>query len=333
MNSHTYVICLLLAICPLTGEAAAAAPPSDQPVIQAATSDSAVQVTAALYVLDLLKIDDAEQTAFVDIAFWLSWRDESLASPSEGFRFYRPTQIWVPNVQVLNSLSLRNRRVDVVEVDANGNATYRRRLVGTISIPRDLSDFPVDTHLLRISLVAGGMRRAAELMIDEQLTGQADNFSIADWDIGEGKAQLANFAAAGESFPMMVYEMEIRRKIGYYIWKVIIPLVMVVMMSWVVFWLDPKQTGPQIGIAATSILTLIAYRFSLGFLVPRLSYLTRLDLFIAGSSILVFAALAEALVTVSVAEERPALVRRIDITARWLAPLTFTLLLLKAFWL
>ena len=47
MNSHTYVICLLLAICPLTGEAAAAAPPSDQPVIQAATSDSAVQVTAA----------------------------------------------------------------------------------------------------------------------------------------------------------------------------------------------------------------------------------------------------------------------------------------------
>jgi hypothetical protein len=215
--------------------------------------EEAVRLSVAIHLLDLLRIDDANQTAFVDFALWVSWQDESLASPGAPARFFRTNQIWVPNLQVMNSLTLTNRRVDVVEVDENGNAHYRRRLVGTISIPRDLSDFPVDQHELRLTVVAGGMTRDVGLVIDERLTGQSDTFSIQEWDVGPGNAEISEFVAAGESFPMLVYEWEVRRKFGYYIWKVIVPLAMVVMMSWVVFWLDPKQAGPQIGIAATAL--------------------------------------------------------------------------------
>jgi hypothetical protein len=295
--------------------------------------EEAVRLSVAIHLLDLLRIDDANQTAFVDFALWVSWQDESLASPGAPARFFRTNQIWVPNLQVMNSLTLTNRRVDVVEVDENGNAHYRRRLVGTISIPRDLSDFPVDQHELRLTVVAGGMTRDVGLVIDERLTGQSDTFSIQEWDVGPGNAEISEFVAAGESFPMLVYEWEVRRKFGYYIWKVIVPLAMVVMMSWVVFWLDPKQAGPQIGIAATSILTLIAYRFTLGFLVPRLSYLTRLDIFITGASLLVFVALVEALATVSIAEDRPTLTRQIDVTSRWLFPAAFAAVTVVSFWL
>jgi hypothetical protein len=301
-----------------------------QPPQQA--GDEAVELNVAIHLLDLLRIDDAEQTAFVDFALWVSWHDESLASPGSPARFFRTNQIWVPNLQVMNSLTLTNRRVDVVEVDESGNAHYRRRLVGTISIPRDLSDFPVDEHRLRLAVVAAGMNRDLEITIDEQLTGQMESFSIQEWDVGPGSAEISAFSAAGESFPMLSYEWGVSRKFGYYFWKVIVPLAMVVMMSWVVFWLDPKQAGPQICIAATSILTLIAYRFTLGFLVPRLSYLTRLDIFITGASLLVFAALVEALATVSLAEERPALSRRIDITSRWLFPAAFVAVTVVSFW-
>jgi hypothetical protein len=132
----------------------------------------------ALHVLDLLKVDDAEQTAFVDFALWLSWEDADLRSPGAGDRFFRPNQIWLPNVQVVNPLSLTNRRVEVVEVDEQGRASYRKRLVGTISIPRDLTDFPIDTHVLQIKAVAAGMNRDVELIIDERLTGQSETFSV-----------------------------------------------------------------------------------------------------------------------------------------------------------
>ncbi len=295
------------------------------------TADEPVTLHVTIHLLDLLRINDAEQTALVDFTLWVSWRDENLASPGAPTRFFRTNQIWVPNLQVMNQFTLANRRVDVVEVDDDGNAQYRRRLVGTISVPRDLSDFPIDEHTMRIAVAALGMSRDVEIVIDERLTGQAESFSIPEWEVGSGEAVLSEYVAAGESFPMLSYEWEVRRKIGYYIWKVIIPLAMVVMMSWVVFWLDPKQAGPQIGIAATSILTLIAYRFTLGFLVPRLSYLTRLDYFIAGASLLVFVALLEALTTVSLAEERPALARRIDVTSRWLFPAAFVALTIASF--
>jgi len=328
---HVLTLGGLLLFAVTSARPATATPIDPQPAPQV-SDEAAVELNVAIHLLNLLRIDDAEQTAFVDFALWVSWHDESLASPGAPARFFRTNQIWVPNLQVVNSLTLTNRRVEVVEVDENGNAFYRRRLVGTISVPRDLSAFPIDEHQLRILIVAGGMSRDVQLVIDRQLTGQSESFSIQEWDVGPGGAEVSEFVAAGERFPALVYEWEVRRKIGYYIWKVIVPLAMVVMMSWVVFWLDPKQAGPQIGIAATSILTLIAYRFTLGFLVPRLSYLTRLDFFITGASLLVFVALVEALATVSLAEERPALARRIDITSRWLFPVAFVAVTVVSFW-
>ena len=327
MKSLSCIVSLFLLTIATPVSATATLEP--QPAQQIAAKPVVLNVT--IHLLDLRQVNDAEQTAFVDFALWVSWRDESLASPGAPVRFFRTNQIWVPNLQVINSLTLTNRRVDVVEVDEDGNAHYRRRLVGTVSVPRDLSDFPIDEHTMRITVVAVGMSRDVEIVIDERLTGQSETFSIPEWDVGLGEAVLSEFVAAGESFPMVSYELEIDRKIGYYIWKVIIPLAMVVMMSWAVFWLDPKQAGPQIGIAATSILTLIAYRFTLGFLVPRLSYLTRLDFFITGASLLVFAALLEALTTVSLTERRPTLARRIDVTSRWLFPALFVALTIVSF--
>jgi len=44
------------------------------------------------------------------------------------------------------------------------------------------------------------------------------------------------------------------------------------------------------GVGATAVLTLIAYRFTLDSLIPRVSYLTRLDIFILGATVLVLLA-------------------------------------------
>ena len=41
-----------------------------------------------------------------------------------------------------------------------------------------------------------------------------------------------------------------------YISKIILPLLLIVGMSWLVFWIDPELAGPQISIAVTPMLTL-----------------------------------------------------------------------------
>lgn len=94
-----------------------------------------------------------------------------------------------------------------------------------------------------------------------------------------------------------------------------------------VFWIDPQESGTQISAAITTMLTLIAYRFAVGNDIPRVSYLSRLDYFILGSTFLVFTSLIEVVVTSTYGRigqlDRA---RSIDRWARILFPLIFVLI-------
>ena len=93
----------------------------------------------------------------------------------------------------------------------------------------------------------------------------------------------------------------VRRHIVYHLWKKIVVRSLIVCMSWAVFWIDPAQLGAQIGVASTSMLTLIAFLFALGRVLPPVSYLTRMEHLIFGSVLLVFLAFVEAITTCSLA--------------------------------
>jgi hypothetical protein len=213
---------------------------------------------------------------------------------------------------------------------------YRQRFFGEISSPTDLADFPFDDQLLRIQVVAGGFTPdEVELVIEKPRTGRSTRLSVVDWQVGEVRAKNVTFEYMADHriFPSFVVELPATRYTGYYIWKVILPLVMVVFMSWTVFWIDPSLPAPQIGVATTSILTLIAYQFVLGRLVPELSYLTRLDLFTVGSTVLVFLALVEVVTTTAMASRgKPAVAVTIDRWARFVFPAAFLIVVIVSFW-
>jgi hypothetical protein len=122
--------------------------------------------------------------------------------------------------------------------------------------------------------------------------------------------------------------------VGFYLIKIIFPLILIVIMACLVFWIDPKQWGVQITISMTSMLTLIAYRFSIGATLPTISYLTRMDTFVFGSTVLVFLCLLEVVTTSSLAKGgHLKLARRMDKWCRVIFPLAFAMLAIYSFWL
>jgi cadmium resistance protein CadD (predicted permease) len=103
---------------------------------------------------------------------------------------------------------------------------------------------------------------------------------------------------------------------------------MIVFMSWAVFWISPSQLGPQIGLSVTSMLTLIAYRFAIGNIVPNVDYLTRFDKFVFGSTLLVFLALIETVISGSVSfSKNEELANSIDRYSRFIFPGVFIVIL------
>jgi hypothetical protein len=92
------------------------------------------------------------------------------------------------------------------------------------------------------------------------------------------------------------FQFTAKRRAGFYLLKVVLPILLIVAMSWTVFWIDPRQVGPNVSVATTTILALVAYRFAIAADLPRIPYLTRLEAFLTWALLLVFAALGEVVV-------------------------------------
>jgi hypothetical protein len=124
----------------------------------------------------------------------------------------------------------------------------------------------------------------------------------------------------------------VHRKQGFYLWKVIIPISLVLLMSAAAFWIDHSNSGSQISVAYTAILTLVAYRFLISKMVPAVSYLTLLDRFILGASILAVCVLIESIWTGRLtAQGQLAKSIRIDYYSRWFFMAGYLVILVVSF--
>jgi hypothetical protein len=213
-------------------------------------------------------------------------------------------RIWDPRLRLINQRQVRKRFGDFISVDPDGNATYEQRFAGVFTSAGDVSAFPFDQRYLAISVAAVGFAAAdMKLEIEPSLTGRRDVLSVANWRISEATADVADVTLLENvTFTRARIAVEAKRMSRYYIWSALVPLTMIVFMSWGVFWISPANVGPQIGLAATSMLTLIAYRFALANVLPPVAYLTRMDILVVTLSALVLLAFFEAIAVGKLAE-------------------------------
>jgi hypothetical protein len=287
--------------------------------------------------LDVDDIDASEQNFAANVFIRLRWKDERLAESGSLKRFVPLKDIWHPPVIVANEQGLVRRSLpELAEVHADGSVVYRQRYVGRFSQELLLSKFPFDEHDFTIQFVFPGYAREELKLIPDtapELPGIvggaiAKGFSLPDWKIlgfvaEERPLQIADTDIRGAGF---AFSFTAERYFAYYFWQVITPLVLIVMMSWAAFWIDPSESGPQLGLAASSMLTLIAYRFLLASLLPKLPYMTRMDYFSLASTILVFLALVEVIITSALAHSNRAKQgKRVDCFSRVAFPVVFVL--------
>jgi len=277
----------LMAVSVVIAAPAAAQQPADAPR----------EVKIGLLMTDMTEVRGAEQAFAADVFVLATWQDPDLADGSEGLRTFDLDEVWHPTLIIYNRRSVNESLPDEVMVRPDGTVTYLQRYTGLFSVSMNLREFPRDRQEFFIWLVAPTRAGAnVTLVPDESVVAlRAGDLSISDWKIGT-----------------------------YYIIQVLIPLVAIVMMAYAVFWIAPAVVPTRVGVVVTTMLTLIAYRFMLANHVPRLSYLTRLDWFMLGATVLLVLTLfAMAGTSYLVNREQEAIVKKIDRAGRVLYPLVF----------
>jgi len=173
-----------------------------------------------------------------------------------------------------------------------------QRFWGQFSQPLELHDFPFDHQVLEFNLIgAGNEPGTVKFVEDPEAPSQiADTFSISDWTVDDWAAEEAELSLVRGACPVPTFQMwlKMKRNSGYHLINNVLPIIR---MSWVVFWVLPSNIGPRISVSVTTMLTLTAYRFALNATLLRIAYLTKMDWFILGSSLLIFMSLLQVVVT------------------------------------
>jgi Neurotransmitter-gated ion-channel ligand binding domain/Neurotransmitter-gated ion-channel transmembrane region len=290
------------------------------------------QVAFGIVVLDVSSVESAQQSFTADVGLLVKWRDPRLVLAGAGLRSMALHEVWNPDIHLVNQRSITKMIEDYVDVDADGNVTYRQRFSGQFSNAIHLRDFPFDEHDFHIRFISVKYTEQEVSFSNEPLrekTGLADEFLVADWKVTSWAVSAKPRDSKMLSLPRagLLFQFHAKRKAGFYVLKLILPLSLIVFMSWIVFWLDPSRVDAQIGLAATAVLTLIAFRFSIENLLPPVSYLTRLDYFLTGCTWLVFMAMLEVVITARmVNDDHLPSARRVDRWSRGIFPVLFALL-------
>jgi hypothetical protein len=295
------------------------------------------KVSYVIWIGDINQIDSAAQTFSANLVLFIRWRDPQLAHAGPGTKQYALDSIWNPRLVITNEAGEVERSLpETADVAPDGTVIYRQRLIGSFAQNLNLRAFPFDRDTFRVQIVTLGYRpEEIELAPDARAlaagmpegVGLAEKLTIQDWRIKSVGSHVQPYRLAPRlELAAFSFEFTATRDSQHFVIKVIIPLILIVMMSWAVFWIEPNDANTQMAVAVTAMLTLIAYRFAVDSDVPRLPYLTRLDSFILMSTVLVFFSLIEVTVTTKFANrDRLDLARTIDRRCRWIFPLFFAI--------
>ena len=228
---------------------------------------------------------------------------------------------WTPRIFFENSLEQpRFQNEPVVEVDSSGVVTSWAIVSGKFSTPMDLRRFPFDREVMPVRIGANEDDSVVRFRVKPELVMVGDAAFVTDWAIlrPSSRAETHRYVAGQATYSRFIHEVELSRRSTFYVWRVMVPLTLLAIVSWAAFWFEPVGLQPQISTCMASLIALVAFNFAIDFSLPKVSYLTLIDKHaLIGFGFVVLSVAAVTLIHIAVKNERMATAYTIQRVVRW----------------
>ncbi|XP_074504523.1 gamma-aminobutyric acid receptor subunit alpha-6a [Sebastes fasciatus] len=242
----------------------------------------------------------------MDMFFRQMWVDERLKfeGPPEILRLNNRMvdKIWTPDTFFRNSKKSISHNTTtpnkLFRIMQNGTVLYTMRLTISAECPMRLQDFPMDGHAcpLRFGSYA---YTSSEILFTwrkgpvASVECPAESMSLLQYDLVGQSLSSEIFKSNTGHYSVMVVHFRIVRKLGYYLIQTYIPLIMVVVLSQVSFWINKESVPARTVAGITTVLTMTTLSISARESLPKVAYATAMDWFIAVCFAFVASALVE----------------------------------------
>ena len=233
------------------------------------------------------KTEDGEKITQTCIFSEKEWKLLRSIDPSDGLEFsniYSINQSLVKSKYVVKPYS--KEIPNQVELGWGNDLTidYMSEGIFTFKTNFDLRNFPFDKQNIDFYLVNRVWPMKSQLTLPSDFTKkELLNFSklnnINGWDVVGNNISYEPYKGPNDSFYFDGFKihLDIERKHSYYLYKVIIPILLILMVCWSSLWVTPREIESRLTITIVCLLSLIAYNFVIDKEIPKLEYLTVLD--------------------------------------------------------
>jgi len=321
--------------------------------------DPPIDIDLSFWVDDLIDVNpkDMQYTVEYHIAYswidnrWLELAKQDGLKGTCGFDFTEidgiEYQYWLPDIGIRNKVSVIDMSYDGPERNllvaglTTDNDFFFERVIHETAIfnnPLDFSQFPFDRHDLQFQIETfSGYYEDFTFIPTYETEEQSYEFNqyviVPEWNIGEITFFSSTSFWMGEDEPYdgFYYTIPIERQYLYYIYKLFIPIVLIMVICWSVFWIHSKEIETRLTVTVVSFLTLIAYNYVIVDDIPKIDNLTIFD-----STILLaylYAALSSMISIFSFQHFNKTSIAfsNLDLYARFIGPLSFVVFVLVIF--
>ena len=288
------ILVLLLAFCAVSSVMA------DEPLPTAATEvtklglpneNGPVVVRAAFHLHDINDIDDEAETFHFTGVLSLTWQDARLAfDPSRAqvaekiyqgsYQFNELSPAWYPQVVLANESGLYEKHGILLRVRPDGTSMLIETVTAIAEANINMRRYPFDTQRLDAVFEVLGFDRN-EVVLEAQAvpdTAAGQEIRISQWEftglhVSSGD-HSAPYVGTGGTASTFVVSIEVERQSFFMLRLVVLPLVLIVMLSWSVFWMDRSSLGDRISVSFIGILTAVAYQMVVSEILPQIAYMT-----------------------------------------------------------
>ncbi|XP_058444089.1 gamma-aminobutyric acid receptor subunit beta-like [Malaya genurostris] len=207
-------------------------------------------------------------------------------------------KIWVPDTffandknSFLHDVTERNK---LVRLAGDGAVTYGMRFTTTLACMMDLHYYPLDSQNCTVEIESYGYTVSDVVMywrstpIRGVEEAELPQFTIIGYETNDRKEKLATGV-----YQRLSLSFKLQRNIGYFVFQTYLPSILIVMLSWVSFWINHEATSARVALGITTVLTMTTISTGVRSSLPRISYVKAIDIYLVMCFVFVFAALLE----------------------------------------
>ncbi|MFK7848258.1 MAG: hypothetical protein AB8G77_23425 [Rhodothermales bacterium] len=308
--------------------------------LESVAPDKTFEVSVGVQVEQIVSVNQKAENFEVVGNIRLQWIDPKLAfEPGElgrPFRLYtrekfikfiEDNNIFAPIFTIHNQQGRRFTQNSGVMVFSDGHASFSERFTVQLQAPEfNFVQYPFDTQKFFVHVRSVLPKEFMRFVPMEEFSRLGDQLGEEEWIFDESWTNLTEVEGiSGKPTTQFSFGFAGHRHLNYYILRIFVPLVIIILVSWLTFFL--QDFSKRIDIAGANLLIFVAFNFTISGDLPRLGYMTFMDAivlitFIFSSLVVITNVIFRRMEVFG----RERLARRIDSVTIWAYPFTLAAL-------